>query len=144
MRRESEVGGVVVSCFLVYVSTETSDGGAQKGKRGGSIGVRSKQTNHTGKQKRNADARRRGRALSHTLTHTHARSVAARERERKRPRPHVSAARAAPPAADDAAALAGALPLASLADVLDGVVAASQAGLEALADDVAGRADDER
>jgi hypothetical protein len=47
-------------------------------------------------------------------------------------------------AADDAAALAGALPLASLADVLDGVVATGQAGLEALPDDLAGREDGER
>jgi hypothetical protein len=47
-------------------------------------------------------------------------------------------------AADDAAALAGALPLVSLTDVLAGVVAAGQDRLEGVAEELAGRDDGER
>lgn len=49
-----------------------------------------------------------------------------------------------PTPADDAAALAGALPLAPLGAVATGVARAGQAGLEALADDLAGKDDGER
>ena len=45
---------------------------------------------------------------------------------------------------DDDAALAGALPLVCLTDILDGVVAAGQARLEEVGEEVAGRNDGER